>query len=707
MATTSQTLALAIQHHQGGRLEAAEQIYRQVLRAEPNNAEALHLLGVVAHQRGKHDVAVETIGRAIELQGDAAYFHGNLGAVYHALQRFPEAVACYRRALKLKPQYADAHNNLGNALKDQGKLDDAVACFHEALKLRPDYAEARNNLGNALKDQEKLEEAVASYRKAVELKPDYADAYNNLGNVLKYQGKPDEAVASYRRAVELKPDYAGAYNNLAIVLMAQRAHGTPGRPDEAIAAYRKAVELQPDYVEAHNNLAVALMGCGELDEAVAGFRRALELKADYAEAHNNLGVALKDQENPDEAAAIACFRRAVELKPDYAAAYNNLGVALKDQGKLDEAVASFRRALELKPDYAEAHNNLGIATKDQGKPEEAVPCFRRAVELKPDYADANLNCALSWLLSGNFAEGWPEYEWRWRKKNCPPRGFSQTPWDGGPLQEKTILLYAEQGFGDTFQFIRYVPWIRQRHTRARVLVECQKPLVRLLAASFSGKQGPGIDRLIGEGEALPEFDVHAPLMGLPLLCGTRLENVPADVPYLHAAPELVAQWRDRLSQFHGFKIGICWQGNAQYHGDRFRSIPLRHFAALAEIPGICWIGLQKAAGRKQLAEVRHDFPVVDLADELDREAGAFADTAAVMKNLDLVISSDTAIVHLAGAMGVPVWVALARVPDWRWLLHRSDSPWYPTMRIFRQKGMGDWTGVFAEMGIALREQLEH
>ena len=286
----------------------------------------------------------------------------------------------------------------------------------------------------------------------------------------------------------------------------------------------------------------------------------------------------KDQGKLDE--AIACYRRAVELKPDYAEAHNNLGVPLKDQGKLDEAVACYRRAVELKPDFAEAHNNLGLAFKDQGKLDEAVACYQRALELKPDYAEAHLNRSLCWLLSGNFAEGWPEYEWRWRKKDCCPRGFRQTLWDGQPLQEKTILLHAEQGLGDTFQFIRYVPLVKQCHARARVVVECQKPLVRLLAGF------PGIDQLIGHGETLPEFDVHAPFMSLPLLCKTTLENVPADVPYIHAAPALVAQWRERLSKVAGFKIGICWQGNPQYRGDCLRSIPLRHFAVLAQIPGV-------------------------------------------------------------------------------------------------------------------------
>jgi Flp pilus assembly protein TadD len=461
--------------------------------------------------------------------------------------------------------------------------------------------------------------------------------------------------------------------------------------DEAIACFRRALQLKPDYAEAHSNLGTVLKDQGKLDEAVACFRRALELKPDFAGAHGNLGNALREQGKLDE--AVACCCRALALQPDLAEVHSNLGIVFKDQGKLDEALACYRRAMELKPDYADAHNNLGGVFQHQGKLHEAIACFRRALELQPDFADAHWNHALMCLLHGNFAEGWPEYEWRARLKDARPRSFPQMVWDGQPLQGKTILLHAEQGLGDTIHFIRYAPLVGQY--QARVVVECQKPLLQLLAGC------PGIDRLIGQGEELPEFDVHARLMSLPLICKTTMENIPASIPYICAAPALVAQWRERLDKIDGFKVGICWQGNPQFRGDRYRSFPLRHFADLARIPGVCLISLQKGAGREQLAEVREDLPVVDWADELDEAAGPFMDTAAIMKNLDLVITSDTVIAHLAGAMGVPVWVVLPLVPDWRWLLERSDSPWYPSMRLFRQKRLEDWAGVFAEVQTAL------
>jgi tetratricopeptide (TPR) repeat protein len=587
MATISEALAAAMQHHQAGRLQAAEQIYRQILAVEPNQAGAWHLLGLLAYQAGRHEVAVEYIARAITLKDTEPAFHSNLGEAYRALRRIPEAVACYRRALGLKPDYAGAHNNLGIALMDQEQPDEAVACFRRALELKPDYVEAYNNLGNALKEQGSLEEAVACFRRALQCRPDFALAHNNLGAALAYQGRAEEAVA--------------------------------------------------------------------------------------------------------------CYRVALGLKPDYAEAHNNLGDALKEQGRLDEAAACLRRALELKPDFAEAHYNLGNTLKEQRRLDEAVACYRRALELKPDAADAHWNLALSWLLAGDWQRGWPEYQWRWQAKGCAPRRFPQPLWNGESLAAKTILLHAEQGLGDTIQFIRYAAIVKQ-HGGA-VVVECQKPLVALLQGC------PGIDRLVGQGDDLPAFDVQSPLLSVPGILKTSLETVPARIPYLAARPALVERWRTRLSGLDGFKIGIVWQGNPKNTRDRLRCVPLRCFAPLARIPGVRLLSLQKGAGAEQLAEVRDLFAVTDFAGELDEQSGPFMDTAALMKNLDLVIASDTAAAHLAGALGVPVWVALPFVPDWRWLLDRADSPWYPTMRLFRQERPGDWQGVFPRMESALRERI--
>ena len=441
MATISEALAMAVEHHQAGRFEAAEQIYRQILAVEPAQADAWHLLGVVAAQTGRPELAVEHIRRAIALSGNQAAFHANLANVLKRKGKLDDAVACYRRALELQPDYAEAHNNLGNALKGQGHLDEAAVCFRRALELQPDYAkahnnlalvfqeqghldeavaccrralklqpdmaEAHNNLGVALLGQRKLDEAVACHRRALELVPDYPEALANLGNALQDQGKLDEAVACYRRALELQPHFAGAHNNLGFALQQQ------GRLDEAVACYCRAVQRKPNYPEALNNLGATLQRQRKLDDAVACYRRAVELKPDMAEAHYNLSNAFRTQGYLDE--AIASSRRALVLKPDMAEAHNNLGLALQEQGKLDEALASCRRAVELKPDFVDAHSNLGNVLKDQGKVDQAIACYRRALELQPHFADVHSNLLVTLqyqagVTSSELAAAHAEYD---------------------------------------------------------------------------------------------------------------------------------------------------------------------------------------------------------------------------------------------------------------------------------------------------------
>jgi protein O-GlcNAc transferase len=430
MEAISAALATALQHHRAGRLQAAEQGYRQVLAVEPNRADALHLLGVIACQQGQPAAAVEYIGRAIALDGTEPAFHNTLGNAFKDQQDFDAAVACYRRALELKPDYAEAHYNLGDAFKEQGKLDgaiacyrralevnpglavahnnlglvlqargkpdEAVACYRRALRLTPNYAEAHNNLGLAIQDQGKLAEALVCYRRALELKPDLAVAQNNVGLVLQELGRLDEAMVCYRRALELRPDYAGAHNNLGNAFQEQ------GKLDEAVACYHRTLELSPDHALAHYNLGKTFHQQGKLDEAVACYSRALDLNPDYALAHNNLGNVLKDQGKLDE--AVACYRHTLELSPHYAVGHYNLGNVLREQGRLDEALVCYRRALELKPDYAEAHYNLGNVLKEQEQPDEALACYRRALELKPDYAEAHNNVGLILQDRGDLDE---------------------------------------------------------------------------------------------------------------------------------------------------------------------------------------------------------------------------------------------------------------------------------------------------------------
>jgi hypothetical protein len=335
-----------------------------------------------------------------------------------------------------------------------------------------------------------------------------------------------------------------------------------------------------------------------------------------------------------------------------------------------------------------------VALAEQGRLAEAATCYEQALHLKPDYADAHLNLAYSWFFRGDLEAGWPEYEWRWKRRGFPQPSFRQPLWDGSSLQGQTILLFAEQGLGDTLQFIRYAPLVRQHG--ATVIVQCQEPLLRLLATCA------GIHRLVPEGCALPPFDVQAPLLSLPRILRTTLATIPAKVPYLSVDPGLSTHWQRRLSDVEGFKVGIVWQGNPEQARDRRRSVPLLAFTPLAVIPGVRLVSLQKGAGRAQLPDLADRLGLLDMTDRLKD----FADTAALISQLDLVITVDTAVAHLAGALGVPVWLALASSADWRWLLEREDSPWYPSMRLFRQSTWGDWAGVFERLTEALRKQVD-
>ncbi len=496
-------------------------------------------------------------------------------------------------------------------------------------------------------------------------------------------GRFSQAEHVYRHILKARPDHVAARNNLGVALKSQ------GRLDDAIACYRGAIEIDPDYTDAHCNLGNALYEQERLDEAAACFRRAIEIDPECAKAHDSLGGVLDKQGRPDE--AIACFRRGLELHPDHADANNNLGVKQMEQGRAEAAIASYRRALEIDPDYADAHNNLGNALKTMGKLDEAMARYRRAIEIRPDYGDAHFNYALVLLSAGDLARGWPEHEWRWKRTSVTThaRNFRQPLWDGSRLDGRTILLHAEQGLGDTIQFIRYAAMVAD--CGGRVAVECHPLVIRLLGGVS------GIDELIRQGHQLPPFDVHAPLLSLPMIFGTRLETIPGDVGYIRADGRRVEAWKDRLSGFAGRKVGLCWQGNPEFPGDRWRSIPLKYFAVLLDDPSSTFINLHKGAGEGQIGECGLTDRIVNYSAAVT----SLVDTAAIMENLDLVITSDTSVAHLAGAMGKPVWILLQSMPDWRWLLEREDSPWYPTMRLFRQGTLGDWEGVLTRVKRAL------
>lgn len=465
-----------------------------------------------------------------------------------------------------------------------------------------------------------------------------------------------------------------------------------GLVDEAARQYEAALMLAPDMVEALHNLGVARRGQGRLEDAALCWRRALELRPGLAEARNNLGSALLELGRPTE--AIEQHRRVLVDNPRSLAALVNLGNALRQTGEPEQAEANYQHALAIQPGDPTVLANLALVQQDRGQLAEAEATLRRAIAASPDHAEAQRSLGMLLLLQGRFAEGWNAYAWRWRTQRQQRRAFGCPTWEGQDVRGKTVLLHAEQGLGDTIMACRLASVVAARG--ATVVLEVQPSLVKLL-------QGlNGVAQILPRGAALPAGDYEASLLDLPGILGVEAGSVPADVPYLAADPARIERWRERLAGLPGCKVGIAWQGNPASNADLGRSARLAAMAPLSALEGVRLVSLQKGAGTEQLWNFG---PVEELGPGFDAGPDAFLDTAAVMQSLDLVVSVDSAPAHLAGALGRPVWIALKSVPDWRWMLGRDDTPWYPTARLFRQDKAGDWDGVFRRMAAALREKL--
>jgi tetratricopeptide (TPR) repeat protein len=611
------------------------------------------------------------------------YAHG-----LHQQGRLAEAAAIYQAILAIDRTHSEALQWLGIIAYQNGHLAAAIDLISQSIATAPGVATAHFNLGIVLSGPGRFEEAIASYDSAIALRPDFAEAHYNRGSALAALRRFEETVASFDKAIALRADFADAYYNRGNALAALL------RYEEAVASFGQAIALKPDYAIAHDNRGTALMKLGRFDDAMASYDKAIALKPDHAVPYYNRGNALKHLSFFEK--AVASFDRAIALKPDYAEAYVNRGNALTDLQRLEEAVASFDKAIALRPDFAEAYDNRGKALTDLRRFEEAAASFDTAIALKPDYANAYFNRSNLELLAGDFSRGWRDFEWRPSKTaiigNYPQPLLAAR----ADAQGKAVLVHWEQGLGDTIQFCRYAELLQE--AGARVLFAPQARLHGLMASL-----GSAIELVDADDRSL-SFDYHVPLMSLPLVFETVAETIPSKTPYLFANQGRVERWRERIGG-QGFKIGICWQGASPFQTHRNRSFPVTYFEELAKIPGVRLISLQKGDGEDQLQTLPADMVVETLGDDFDTGADAFVDTAAVMQCLDLVITSDTSIAHLAGALGIQTWVALQFVPDWRWMLDRADSPWYPSMRLFRQAAPGNWGSVFAQIRTALADLL--
>ena len=638
--------ALAL--HRAGDWNGAEAAYRDLLSADPDRAEVRHSLGLLHFQRGE----------------------------------YAQAEAELSSALARMPRHPALHNHLGATLVQLNQLDRALATLTRAIELDPASGEAQFNLGCALRAARQSEAARQAFERAVELSPGFAAAWYNLGNELREQQRLGEAITAFRQALRLQPDHAKSIRNLSITLARfAEMQRESGLLPAALEALEEAVQLDPGSPEMRVRRGLLLQALERHAEAETSYREALNLRPDYPEALGNLAGVLCTQKRHEE--ALATCDAALSAKPDFPEVLVNRGNALWSSGRREEALRDYQRSLELAPDFADGHYNLGKALSELRRGPEAMHHFEETLRCEPEHAGAHFARGLDWLRAGDFARGWEGYEWRWRLTafgHLSPRGL----WDGSDPSGKTILVRSEQGLGDFIHFVRYAAELKR--LGATVVVECPRPLLPLM------QQCPGIDRLVPRGEAPGAFDAYAPMISLARLLGTRLDTIPAVVPYLEPAADLLDKWRTRFSARTRFRIGVAWEGNPNYPKNRERSFPLEALAGLGGLPGVELVSLLPGKGAGEITV---------LGDDLDTVSGPFMDTAAVMRCLDLVIACDTALAHLAGALGVPTWLALDTAPDWRWMEDREDSPWYPRHRLFRQTSPGDWTDVFERMQQAL------
>jgi tetratricopeptide (TPR) repeat protein len=636
-----------------GRLEDALAAYEEALRIKPDLCDSLVNKGVVLDAMGRLEVALAAFDKVADLRPEDAINLFNRGSVLQKLGRYDEALAAYEAARRGGEPNPEVEVNRGNVLQNLGRFAEALACYDAAVNLRPRYAQAHYNRGLALQRLRQLEGALLAYDAAIAAKPAYPEAFCNRGNVLSELGRSNEALASFAAALKMRPGFIPALINRANILFEQ------GHMEATLAA------------------------CGEV----------LQADRDHAQALCIRGAALHRLEQLDE--ALASLDRAVQIRPAYPEAWLNRGNVLQEQGHLEKALACYHRALELRPEYAEVISSRGVALKELGHFAEALAAFNYALRLKPNYPDARNNRAGILLLEGALKPGFEDFESRWERTNAPRKTLNLTlpVWNGEPLDGRRILVWDEQGLGDLIHFSRYLPQLIA--SGAEVSFFSRKNMFRLLSTL------PRVPRLLQRLDERELYDYQIALMSLPYAFGTDIDSIPARVPYLTAEPALVGAWGKRLGA-GGYRIGICWRGNPKINLER--NVPLSVFSAIAAIPGVRLISLVKDAS-EATEEATKAIGLECLGEEFDRGPDSFVDTAAVMANLDLVITTDTSIPHLAGALGCPVFTALKRVPDWRWMAEGEQSPWYPSMRLFRQSQRGAWPPVFEAIASAVKARM--
>ncbi|MGY0830240.1 tetratricopeptide repeat protein [Azospirillum argentinense] len=688
-------LAAALAAHRSGRLTEAAAGYRRALTADPAKGDALHLLGLVRLAEGVQDGAGRWLVRAVAIEPGRAVFRNSLGECRRSADRVEAAGHAYRQATVLDPGYAEPWVNLAKLSVAAGRPGDGLWQARRAVRLSPGLSDAWRGLAHAAMEQGEAAVAERAVRRALALAPADGEALGHAARLAGRQGDREPAERLLGHVLRLTPDSAAVWRERADLRLKGGGHAA------ALPLLQRALALAPDVPEALNNLGGALLGLRRQEEAGRHYRRAIQLRPGYPDPWNNAGSAF--QERGDTAQALAHYRRAVALSPDHPVAYANMGETIRSSagGATDFRTAEVqcRRALTLVPGHGAALNALSVLCLDLRRLEEAEAGFRALIERDPRSAQAHFNLSLVLLTSGRLREGWEHYEERWRIGEIPVPKAPGRLWTGEPLEGRSILLHAEQGHGDTLQFVRYAPLVAERGGRVHLAVHAG--LRRLM------ERIPGLEGVYDLYGGLPATELHCPLLSLPRAFGTELGSVPAAVPYLSADAAEVERWRARLPADGRLKVGLVWSGDPRPHSpkanavDRRRSLTLAALAPLAAAGDVLFVSLQKGSPAVQIKDPP---PGMDLIDPMDAVTD-FADTAALMRCLDLIVTVDTSVAHLAGGLGLPVWVLSRHSGCWRWLTRRTDSPWYPTLRLFHQPSPGDWEPAVAQLAEALAERV--
>jgi tetratricopeptide (TPR) repeat protein len=694
MTTPHQALAYlqnqyrqALNYHQNGRLDEAKKIYQSIIKLQPKSSEALHGIGLIELVNHNYQEAIQYFNQALKVEKNATFFN-NRGSAYFEIKKMQEAFADYQMALKMQPEFTDAQYNLANLYSATHKHEEAITAYNKILQKDSLQIDALYNRGNTYKKIKKYQEALLDYQKVLHIDPNNMQALLNLGNTCIALENFDEALNAYEKILTVNPIHAEVVLARANALILHKKY------ELAIDAYKTYIQIKPDEKESYYGLGNALKDTLKFEEAIYCYKKAIEIDPEYFDALTNLANTLRRVKRFDEAALY--YSRAVEANPNEPDAYSNLGNILHDLNRTDLAIDAYAQALVVAPNDVRANYNIGNIYKELNQFEEAIQQLDHVLTLNPDDEETLFAKGIMLLTLGKYREGFQLYEKRWERGSLIEklRVYPQPFWNGTQsLEGKTILIYIEQGLGDTIQFCRLLYQLENKG--AKVIFEVQKPLIGLM------NQVPGVSQVISYKTEFTEFDYYCPLLSLPHYLTLELDNIPFAQGYLKPLQEYLNKWQLRLGPKTKPRVGLICSGNKMHENDQNRSILL--FEIIPYLPQeFEYITLQKEM-RDVDRQLIEKYPLFkSYGDELDH----FEDTAALCELMDVVISVDTSVAHLSGAIGKKTWLLIPFSPDWRWMLDRKDTPWYQSMTIYRQESMKNWAPVFAKVAIDLKKELK-